>query len=81
MRCKPGELAIVVRAAPDWRQKFIGRIVRVVRLHDPKNLLWETDPPFFSSLCQYVWVNDDCLRPIRPDAEPEIVKRETEETA
>lgn len=80
MRCKPGELAIVVRAAPDWRQAYLGRIVRVVRLHDHKNLLWETEPQL-KVFGIPVWANDDCLRPIRPDAEPETVKHETEETA
>lgn len=85
MRCKPGELAIIVRSRP-YRKWGLGRVVRVVELAPSymfdEGPAWRLETPIVSPWGEeYGHVLDSFLRPIRPDAEPEIVKHETEQTA
>ena len=57
MNCKPGDLALIVRAQanPAW----LGRIVIVVRAFDPETWVTDPMPPGFDC------VFDRALRPIR----------------
>lgn len=67
LRCKPGDLAIIVRAAKDPR--WYGRIVLVVAQFDHDS--WVTDP-LPAGFCS---VRDTSLRPIRPgDGEDEMLR-------
>lgn len=81
MNCKPGDLAIVVRAegwglAGRVSQKLLGAIVRVVRLAPPSerfqctaDLVWKFEEPIKVELDgKTYWadgIDDSCLRPIR----------------
>lgn len=74
LRCRPGDLAIVVRAKPA-RTWGIGRIVRVIELAPPGTFAegpaWRTaDRIYGPAGDSYGHVLDACLRPIRPDADP-----------
>ena len=78
MRCKPGELAIIVRSRkfPEW----IGKVVRVTRVCPFLRVpAWYTEPDLFDPKDGGLVVcEDDCLRPIRPDADPVEAETETE---
>lgn len=72
MRCKPGDLAVIVRADND--PECIGRIVTVLALRfamgEPG---WQVDPPHFwhngaGQRFEVMWHDDD-LRPIRDPGE------------
>jgi hypothetical protein len=71
MNCKPGDLAVIVRA---YRfPELVGRIVTCVRLtpHPSKLPVWETAEP----LPESNWIHDDQLRPIRDnDGEDEMLR-------
>lgn len=65
MNCKPGDLAVIVRAKAN--PEYLGRIVRVIELYDADS--WQTEPlPVDPD--GFVWssIMDRALRPIRPDA-------------
>lgn len=79
LRCRVGDLAIVVYTAPDERRQFLGRIVRIVGPgRNPCS--WETAPRLMLGDLT-VWADDDCLRPIRPDADPVDVGEPAEAAA
>ena len=74
LRCKPGDLAIVIET-DDLCRPLLGRIVRCVQIHAwTPEPMWETDPVLYIGDMR-VWANDACLRPIRPEAtEPASVE-------
>lgn len=81
LRCRPGDLAIIVRTQSADRRWEIGRIVRLSHLapadrfaEGPAWLLAERLVGPDGSL--YGYVLDEILRPIRPDAEPVDVERD-----
>ena len=80
LRCRVGDLAVVVRAPA--HPMLIGRIVRVIRLSpDFSWPVWESDPVLISRGIR-VLPNDECLRPIRPDTDEPATETEREkETA
>lgn len=66
MNCKPGDLAVIIRARkkPEW----LGRVVEVIRPFDSES--WVTDP----MPSEFVSVMDCALRPIRDsDGEDETL--------
>lgn len=71
LRCRPGDLAIVVRCKEAWA---IGRIVRVTQIEPgtcPGNPRWVLEAPLIGPVLYDFWsIADRCLRPIRPDADP-----------
>lgn len=73
MKCRVGDLAMIVRADND--PGCVGRVVRVVALRIAMGeLAWQVDPPVFwrspdGVECEVMWDDRD-LRPLRPDEEP-----------
>lgn len=68
MRCKPGDLAVIIRAK---HPENVGRLVTVVRLNDDGLWLVEGKGPG-------IYCRDENLRPIRDpgdDATDEMVER------
>jgi hypothetical protein len=66
MRCRPGDIAVIVRqfGAVDYSDA-IGRIVRVLTVKSPG--YWNLESPVVIRAGAFVTVCDDCLRPLRPD--------------
>jgi hypothetical protein len=75
MNCKPGDLAVIVRS---HRGRNVGRIVTVVRQHDPADSPrwlhvmpgWVVSPVgtlVVHPNAKCTWAPDAWLRPIRPD--------------
>lgn len=70
MNCKPGDLAVIVRMPGPKTQCLVGRIIRVTTLApDEGEPAWAYEGP---SLMETEWgvigyVEDEFLRPIRPD--------------
>ena len=65
MRCKIGDLAVIVRAKVNTQH--IGRMVRIVgQIYDDIGPLWETIPKLHCRKdgCGLAW-DDSSLRPIR----------------
>ena len=77
LRCKPGDLAIVVAGA-DLDPPYMGAIVRVARLSSHWVDAWELEPPCIDSVDGFeVHVPDHHLKPIRDhgdDATDEMVQ-------
>ncbi len=89
MNCKPGDLALVLRP-PSWA----GKVVTVLRRSGPPDWagmnfpgsenLWEVDRALGWAIRNSTQVvllplcPDDCLMPIRPEADPESVLTEQE---
>lgn len=68
MNCKPGDLAVILRAL--WPEN-VGRLVTVIRLHIPGVWLTEGHGPG-------IYCDDADLLPIRPqpdDAIDEVIQR------
>ena len=102
MRCKLGDLAVIVKAGEPGD---LGRLVEVVQFapqeHNnlgPNGLLYDGGPESWiiralggeflledwsgnREWSQYASVDDDQLRPIRPDADPVETETEREVTA
>lgn len=76
LRCRVGDLAVVVRGD---RPEFIGHIVRITRPCPIYRGSWDTDPPKyvrgFLLPCSFA---DHTLRPIRPDEPATETEREKE---
>lgn len=75
MNCKPGDLAIVLRA--NETPEHVGKILTVVRLHngDWPEPHWLTEPEFLHSCGNPLVFADSDLRPLRPDeGEDEILR-------
>jgi hypothetical protein len=68
MNCKPGDLAVVVRAFSDPTQ--LGKMVRVVEWDGGVGGL-TVEPPIITNGRPWRSVDDCALRPIRPDETPE----------
>ncbi len=71
MNCKPGDLAVIIRAEPG--DGWLGRIVTVLHLYEGPSLspAWVCDqvPPGFRA------IKDSALRPIRDnDGEDEMLR-------
>jgi hypothetical protein len=70
MNCKPGDLAVVVRAGP-LTQDFLGRLVTVKRpgpdlfVDGIVYASWEYEPELRNSVGVVQAIEDACLRPIR----------------
>ena len=62
MRCKPGDLAIVINATT--QKQFIGRVVKVIELYG--NDSWICEPDLIGSDGIPRAMFDDNLQPIRP---------------
>ena len=62
MNCKPGDLAVVVRARMDPSK--IGKIVEVICWHS-RAKGWVVEPPLCVGGWEFPAVHDDCLQPIR----------------
>lgn len=76
LRCRPGELAVIVWTAPQFL-RFLGRIVKVTSLaRDCPVPAWHTEPPLTGPAGGVILADDACLRPIRPDADPVDVERD-----
>jgi hypothetical protein len=87
MNCKPGDLAIVIKAdgsgiAGEISRMLVGRIVKVTHLSKPSsdftcfaNEVWKFEEPIHINFGEKKYtangIADDCLRPIRPDETPE----------
>jgi hypothetical protein len=75
MNCKPGNLAVIVRASME--PELLGRIVTVTTI-SPWFVIphWRTDPPLRMRGGDGYWVVPDyCLRPLRDnDGEDEILR-------
>lgn len=85
MRCRPGDLAVIVRAEHD--PDALGAIVTVKRLQVAMGLpAWEVEPKFYwicpedGKAFEICWDDED-LDPIRPDADPVETETEREVTA
>ncbi len=78
LRCKPGDLAVVVRTGPNMRC-FLGKIIRVKEVvWFTSTPSWITDPPMLIDGKPLLF-NDFCLRPVRGDELPAcFVPRELE---
>jgi hypothetical protein len=82
LRCREGDLALIVRSRSPERAWGIGRVVRVVRLVPPEvypdeGPAWMVSAPIIGPSGEaFDHVLDACLRPIRPDAEPVDVPAE-----
>ena len=78
MNCKPGDLAILLRATNPALVPHVGGIRTVVRRSDYVADAWYLDPPVFGGNgLQASWMDKD-LRPIRPqpdDAVDEMVQK------
>lgn len=75
MNCKPGDLAVVVRARFD--PSHLGKIVSVVEWDDEAGG-WKVDPPIMTAGIPWRAVADHALRPIRDpgdDAVDEMIQR------
>lgn len=74
MNCKPGDLAVIVRAFTAW--EHVGKIVRVVRLtRIDGDECWKTDPELFTLDGRWIAWTDAHLRPIRDsDGEDEMLR-------
>jgi hypothetical protein len=84
MNCKPGDLAVVIKATDEHEHGWIGKVVRVVRLIgsglDGSSQCWEYEGtrlihPLYGSC---IGIADIALRPIRdpgPDAVDEMVAK------
>ena len=59
MNCKPGELAIIIRANGEESKKYIGRIVKCLVAHD--NYWWEVE----GDIGWFIGVYDGNLKPLR----------------
>jgi hypothetical protein len=66
-RCKPGELAVIVRCQAEDSKHHIGKIVRCVRLEQTAQgvLGWRTDPLLTTKAGARIGWDDSVLRPIR----------------
>lgn len=65
MNCRPGDLAVIVRADGMTGDKLIGRIVRVTTLRDTGKH-WNYEGPAISTVWgPVIGLADDALRPIR----------------
>lgn len=82
MRCRPGDLAVIVRSDIDGN---LGRLVEVigpVPIDVPGEPAWVVrshGAPLFTACNDsrmVAWARDSWLRPLRPDADP--VETETE---
>lgn len=75
MNCKPGDLAVIVRAISEWQH--VGKIVRVLRLVELEGEnCWRTEPELRTADGRY-WIGwrDRNLRPIRDsDGEDEMLR-------
>ena len=89
MRCKVGDLAVIVRVGPDTA-KFLGRIVKCVRKGPNTSLgyaSWEIEHElhlFHGNTNFYLrHVEDACLRPIRdnPGQDESLIWQPHKETA
>lgn len=72
MNCKPGDLAYVYRVADQENAWMLGQVVRCVRLEVLKGRAgWHLEQGVTHDLTAFVWmwVADDCLRPIRDPGE------------
>jgi len=68
MNCKPGDLAVVVRTAPDERNRHLGRIVPVLRLSKQPTKYgpaWEYEGDVLTTWGRVPVIEDCALRPIR----------------
>lgn len=65
MRCRPGDLAIVIGGHP----MYLGRVLTVTTPCTVYAAHWDTDPPqFFPGFTHPVSFADETLQPIRPGA-------------
>ena len=88
MRCKPGDLAVIVRPR---HQENLGALIEVLHIegdHDGEPLWWvrSLGGPLVRgvrtrSLAYEGRIRDSALRPIRPDADPVETETEREVTA
>ena len=85
LRCKPGDLAIVVRSSKPANTWGIGRIVQII---EPASITYAEGPAWLVSPTlvgprgeAYNHVLDTCLRPIRPDADEPATETEREKEA
>jgi len=73
MRCKPGDLAIIVNTLPEY-SRYLGKIltcVAVERWYKNSTLpVWSTEPKLIDGPYTLL-VEDEALRPIRPDEGPD----------
>lgn len=75
MNCRPGDLAVVVKAKLDPNQ--LGKIVTVLEW-DTLFLGWKVSPPIITDGSPWMAVADHALRPIRDpgdDAVDEVIQR------
>lgn len=68
MNCKPGELAIIVKAMDSFERQHVGKIVRVLKIKECGH--WDYEAPYLFSVigpfgCLCVCLDDSQLRPIR----------------
>lgn len=65
MNCKPGDLAVCIRASV--AQHLVGKVVTCVSLSNQfENPHWFTEPEYRDPIDGKIWAfKDACLRPIR----------------
>ena len=74
MNCRPGDLAVIVRSAPAF-ERYVGKIVVVVKRSEIWNDCWVTDPRLFHFDGFPIDFTDSSLRPIRDsDGEDEMLR-------
>lgn len=64
MRCKPGDLVILLRAGYEPCKPLVGQIHRVGKRSESFANSWLFDPPVYVGRYEVSW-NDDDLQPIR----------------
>lgn len=79
MNCRPGDLAVIVKPAGKQTLCLVGKIVRVtVAVYEGGEWCWEYEGErLLQSRFGVLWyIEDDLLRPIRPDgvADDEVRK-------
>ena len=86
LNCRPGDLAVIIRVPfvrpeafrPTVERHSLGRIVRCVRLTSVNDgtMGWEIEQPFdipyIGDVITIFGISDECLRPIRPQADDAI---------
>lgn len=68
MNCKPGDLAYIYRVTDKANTWMLGQVVRCVRMEVMKGRAgWHLEQGVTHELTVFawMWVADDCLRPIR----------------